>query len=402
MRSLGELETRQLPDVATARQPFFSPDGRWIGYFDGRRLGRMPADGGSQLTLCEVSGAPRGASWGDDGNVVFATTDPGTGLLQVSQEGGEPKLLTTPDPDRRGIDHVWPSVLPGARGVLFTITSGRPESNEVAVLDLESSRVETLVRGGSQPEYVDGHLLYATAGTLFAVQFDLESLTVVGEPVPVLDRIFMMPTGAANYSVARDGTLAYLSQDPNLALRCSLVWRDRDGRSEPIDAPLRAYTIARLSPDGTRVALDIRDQENDIWIWDFERETLSRLTHDPARDQNPVWTPDGRSVLFASDRDGTLNLYLQAATGIGTATRVTESATAQLPTSMAADGAVAVGHEDGATSLDVVSFPLQDRAERAGARRIHRLRRGAFRGRDPNAVLRAQRGSLPGRSLPRL
>jgi serine/threonine-protein kinase len=358
VRSMGNIEARELPHIDSARQPFFSPDGRWIGYFDGRRLGRVPAEGGSQLTLCEVSGAPRGASWGDDGNVVFATTDPGTGLLQVSPEGGEPKPLTTPDPDRRGNDHVFPSVLPDARGVLFTITSGRSDASEIAVLNFESSRVQSLVRGGSQPEYVDGHLLYAAGGTLFAVPFDLQRLRVLGEPVPVLDRVLMLPTGAANYSVARDGTLAYLAQDPNVPLRCSLVWRDRDGRAIPVDAPLRAYTMARLSPDGTRVALDIRDEENDIWIWDLERETLSRLTHDSARDQNPVWTPDGRSILFSSDREGTLNLYLQAASGIGEATRVTVSKAPQLPTSIALDGAIAVGHEDGATSFDVVSFPL--------------------------------------------
>ena len=402
MRSLGEIETRRLPDVATARQPFFSPDGRWIGYFDGRRLGRMPADGGSQLTLCEVSGAPRGASWGDDGNVVFASTDPGTGLLQVSQEGGEPKLLTTPDPDRRGIDHVWPSVLPGARGVLFTITSGRPESNEVAVLDLESSRVETLVRGGSQPEYVDGHLLYATAGTLFAAPFDLESLTVVGEPVPVLDRIFMMPTGAANYSVGRDGTLAYLPQDPNTLLRCSLVWRDRDGRSEPIDAPLRAYTIARLSPDGTRVALDIRDQENDIWIWDFERETLSRLTHDPARDQNPVWTPDGRRrpVRLRPRRHAKPVPAGRHRDGDGDAgDRERHRAASDFD----GRGWRRRGRPRGRADLVRRGVVLVERPRRERLARAHpRLRRRAFAGRDPNSVLRAQCGSVPGRSLSRL
>jgi serine/threonine-protein kinase len=367
VRSLGELETRRLPDIVTARQPFFSPDGRWIGYFDGRRLDKVLADGGSQLTLCEVSGAPRGASWGDDGNVVFATTDPRTGLLQVSQEGGEPRSLTTPDSDRHGADHLFPSVLPGARGVLFAISSGSPDSSEIAVIDLESSRVRTLLRGGSQPEYVDGNLLYAARGTLFAVPFDPESLKIGGDPVPVLDGILTLPTGAANYSVGRDGTLAYVAHDPNVAMKSSLVWRDRGGRAEPVDAPLRAYAIARLSPDGTRVALDVRDQENDIWIWDLERETLSRLTQDSARDQNPVWTPDGRHILFASDRDGTLSVYLESVTGTGTAMRVSDSVNMQIPTSMTPDGTIVIGHEDGPTSFDVVSFPLVDPAQAGSA-----------------------------------
>src|SRR5262249_20087228 len=148
--------------------------------------------------------------------------------------------------------------------------------------------------------------------------------------------VTIAPTGAANFVLARNGTLVYVAGGASSQRR--LVWVDRKGREAPIGASPRAFTSPRISPDGTRVAVDLYDQENDIWVWDLARETLTRLTLDSAHDRFPVWTPDGRRIIFNSDRSGSWNLYWQAADNTGIAERLTTSANIQIPSSMSPDG----------------------------------------------------------------
>jgi serine/threonine-protein kinase len=283
---------------------------------------------------------------------------------------GRADVLTTPDAKQHEGDHLLPSVLSGGRGALFTITAGQAENAQLAVLDLKTGQRKTLIPGGSAAEYVDPstgsgqarYLVYAAAGTLRAVRFDLARLEVLSDPVPAVEYVMVGSSGAANYAVSRSGTLVYA---PGRTSARSLVWVDRQGHETPIKAPPRAYAIPRLSPDGTRVALDIRDQENDIWIWDLARETMTRLTSDPGIDAEPVWTPDGRRLLFSSIRMGVSNLYWQAADGTGTAGRLTTSVID--PTSVTPDGTRVVGSDTAPkTQWDVVLFPLPSPASRAG------------------------------------
>ena len=227
-------------------------------------------------------------------------------------------------------DHVQPFILPGGRAVLFTVTvQGQPIDNaQIAVLDLKTGQKKILIRGGSDARYVDtGHLVYAAAGILRAVRFDLGRLEVTSDPVPVVEKVTMSgTTGVADFVLSQTGTLVYVPGGAGGALARTLVWVNRQGREEPIKAPLRAYSIPRISPDGTRVALDIRDRENDIWVWDLKREALTRITFDPGSDQAPVWTPDSRRILFSSPRNGVIaNLYWQAADNTGTVERLTTS-----------------------------------------------------------------------------
>jgi hypothetical protein len=215
---------------------------------------------------------------------------------------------------------------------------------------MTTGRRKTLVRG-SQAEYVDvsrgagkaGYLTYAAAGTVRAVPFDPVRLEALGTPVPVVERVPMKPRGAANYAVSRAGTLLYMIGAVDQTTPRSLVWVDRKGHEEPIGAPLRAYGTPRLSPDGTRVAAEIYDQNTDIWIWDFALKTLRRLTFDPAGEGMSVWTPDGRGIIYESGP--VPNLYRRAADGTGTVERLVTSATAQWPTAITPDGAHLVGFE---------------------------------------------------------
>ena len=365
LRALDQLDAKSLPGVTDVRSPMFSSDSRWIGFFEDSHLKKISTNGGPAIPLCLVGAGPRGASWGDDNTIVFATSEPRTGLWRVSADGGEPMVLTTPDAGQREADHVFPSVLPGNRGVLFTVTKvGQAENSDVAVLDLKTGQRKTLIPGGSQAEYVrTGHLVYAAAGALLAVRFDLARLEVLSDPVQVVDHVMTGRDGAANYAVSQTGTLVYVPARVAGPPTRSLIWVDRQGRQEPINAPRRAYTIARLSPDGSRVALDIRDQENDIWIWNFARETLTPLTFGPSLDEYPVWTPDSERIIFASNRAGPPNLYRQAADGSGSVDRLTTSGNLQRPTSMTPDGMGIVGVENTpGTLFDVFLFSVAGHA----------------------------------------
>src|SRR4029077_15040900 len=208
------------------------------------------------------------------------------------------------------------------------------------VLDLKTGQRKILIRGGADAQYVEsGHLIFAAAGALRAVRFDPVRLEVLSDPVTVVEHVHMKPTGAANYAVSRPGTLVYVPRElgGQTALR-SLVWVDRNGHEERINAPPRTYGPPRISPDGTRLAISILDHGNtQIWIWDLARETLRPLTFTPGMNGLPIWTPDGRRIVFLSDRTGVLNLYSQAADGAGPADRLTTSANPQWPTSIASD-----------------------------------------------------------------
>ena len=339
VRALDQLEARPLSGVTNAGGPFLSPDGRWIGFFTGTsgELKKVAIAGGTPIALCRYVGVPRGASWSVDDTIVFATNEPATGLLRVRADGGKPEVLTTPD-SAKGIDedHLFPSVLPDGRAVLFTIGPGTGSSNaanvQVAVLDLATGQRKTLIRGGSQAEYVDtGHLIFAAAGSLRAVRFDVATREILSAPLTVVDQVMTAVTGAANFSVARNGTLAYVmggAATQSIGPR-SLVWVTRQGREEPIAAPARAYLYPSISPDGARVAVAIADQEHDIWTWDVARQTLTRLTFDPGRDWYPAWTPDGRRIVFMSARTGVSHLYSRLADGSGADERLTTSSNVQ-------------------------------------------------------------------------
>ena len=375
VRHIDRLEAMPLSGTTRARSHFLSPDGRWVAFFaeGDAELRKVSITGGPTITLCKFTGAPRGGSWGPDGTIVFATSNPTNGLMKIGEGGGEPEVLTTPDEVQRGSDHVFPSVLPDGRSVLFTVVNaGQPQNAVVALLDLESKKTATLIRGGSHAEYVDsGHLVYAASGALRAVRFDLVNLKVLSDPVPVVDEVASSGAGVANYAVSRTGTLVYVPGSFTSGQR-SLVWVDRQGREEPIDSPPRNYVAARISPDGTRAALQINDQDQDIWIWDFRRGTLRRLTQDPAPETSPAWTPDSRRIIFNSARTNPSNVFWQAADGTGPVERLTTSPNLQVPYSISSDGSRLILTQRATHGPDLHVLMLE------GERRVTPLLSGSF------------------------
>jgi len=349
VRAFDRLDGEALPGITGIRYPLLSPDGHWIAFFGGANdeLRKVSISGGPSLVLCRYTGVTRGATWGANGTIVFATNDTLSGLLSVPEGGGEPKVLTKPDPASQEIDHLFPSFLPDGKTVLFTITSGgTTPTAQIAALDLKTGQKKILLRGGSSAQYVEtGHLVYAAGGTLRAVRFDPVRLQVLSDPVPVAEQIMTSGTGAANFAVSRNGTLVYVPAITGSVTlgggpQRSLSWINRQGREEPLKTPPRAYVVPRLSPDGTRLAVDIRDQDNDIWIWEFARATLTRLTFNPSVDIFPVWTPDSRRIVFGSARSGLMNLYWRAADGTGEDEPLAPNRNVTIPTSFSPDSKV--------------------------------------------------------------
>jgi serine/threonine-protein kinase len=369
VRAKDQLEPRALTGLGSPRAPFVSPDGRWIGFVNPLpvSLNKVSISGGPPIRLALLDGASRGVSWGADGSIVFATALPLTGLQRVSADGGEVTVLTKPDPARGEQDHLYPHLLPGGRAVLFTIvtTAGSPEASNVAVLDLGAGPgavPKLLVRGASQAQYLpSGHLVYFVAGTLRAIAFDANRLEVSGSQVPVQTDVMSLPSGTAEFDVASDGTLVFVVGGVATVARRQLVWVDRQGKEEPLAGlPIRAYVYPRLSPDGTRVAVDIRDQDNDVWVSDLQRQTLTRLTFHPLLDESPMWTVDGRRVVYTSQQDTPAgSLFWQAVDGTGTPERLTNANSPQRASSVSPDGKSLMFAQGGLKTLtDVFSLSL--------------------------------------------
>ena len=361
VRAIGDLNARRLQGLnPQIYAPFISPDGTWVGFSDESdgTLKRVSMLGGPAVRICSTGAGAAGiagASWAENDLIVFASNISG-GLWSVPARGGDPQELTKPKGDER---HAWPEVLPGGRAVLFTILSGEVENADIAVLDLATGEQRQLVPGGSYPKYSEtGHIVYAIEGTLRAVPFDLTRMQITGPPAPLLDGVLTKDSGAADFALARGGTLVYVASSGAPTARRILTWVDRMGREEQLTAPERAYVQPRISPDGMRVALSVADQDNDIWMWELARHTLTRLTFDPSFDNDPLWTPDGRRVIFASQRSGVVNLYSQAADGTGTVERLTESRTSQVPQAITPDGTHLIWRDAPATS-DLMLMALQ-------------------------------------------
>jgi serine/threonine-protein kinase len=345
VRSLDALEPVLIAS-GEIRGPFVSPDGQWVGFCDNlSTLKRVAISGGPIVPIAGLDSPPRGATWLPDGTIVFATSNPATGLQRVPSAGGTPVVLTRPDPRKGEADHIWPRAVSGSNAVLLTVTkqSGGLDAADVELLDFPALTRTPLLHGGSDAQYVgDGTLVFVAAGTLRAVSLDRRNLRTQGAVVPVLSRLVTSIAGMGDYGVASDGTLAYLDAVGGAAAR-RLVWVDRAGREEAIEAPSRAYTHPRLSKDDSRVAVYIADQEADIWIWDLRRPTLRRLTFGSPTEQAPVWVPDDGRVMFASDREGgASNVWSQTVDGAGIAERLTSSSNGQYPTSVSPDGTRAV------------------------------------------------------------
>jgi serine/threonine-protein kinase len=300
-RAMDRLEPEPIMGTEEGRGPFFSADGRWIGFWARNRLWRVAMTGGAPVEIAEIQN-PTGASWGQDDVIVYAQA--GQGVWQVPWRGGTPKQIVALEKNELAQS---PQLLPGNR-VLFTIASGGNwDTARVYVQHLET-RQRTFLAEGIDGRYLaaTGHLIYVLSGTLFGVTLNLDTLDMSAGsgPVPLRDGIgeaVQGLSGAAHFGVADDGTLAYVPADgfgTAVFRRRVPVWVDREGRETTLPgAEPRVYVYPRLSPDDTKIAFDVRDRENDIYLWNGG--SLQNLTHGALSDQYPLWLDD-RSIVYSS------------------------------------------------------------------------------------------------------
>ncbi len=362
VRAFDQTDSVPLAGADFPSGVFIKPDGQWVGFVGEFVLRKAAINGGAVQDLLKLGGRTMlGATWGEGRTIIFATDQTSKGLEQISEDGGPTTVLTRPNRERGERYHGWPAFLPAGQAVLFTIIhDGGIDNAEIAVLDTKTGAQKVLLRGGSAPRYVpSGHLIYGAAGSLRAVAFDLKGLQVRGTPVPVVPQLLTTPTGAADFDLSSDGVLVYVRGGLQEPAR-TLLWVDREGREEQIPSPVRAYQYLRISPDGARVAIDVRDQERDIWLWDFVRPMLTRLTFDPTPDRFPVWAPDGRRVLFTSERAGARNMFSQASDGTGVPEQLTRNTTTadKAPTSVTPDGAWVIFRDGEPQGFDVSRLAL--------------------------------------------
>jgi Tol biopolymer transport system component/predicted Ser/Thr protein kinase len=361
LRAMDSLEVKPIPGTEGGVNPFFSPDGQWVGFFAGNKLKKISVSGGAAVALGDAS-VPRGANWSSQGMIAFASTAV-SALQQVSDAGGSPQPLT-----RFGkgeVSHRWPEFLPGGKGVLFAAgPSGINFNNaEVAVQSVGTGERRNLIQGGTHPRYApSGHLVYVQGGSLMAVPFDPQRLTAAGTAVPVVEGVLQSPTtGAAQYSVSATGSLVYVSGGIQSA-QSRLVWVSRNGAEQSLAAPAHAYMFPRLSPDGRRVSMGIAEQETQIWLYDLSRDTLTRLTFEGNANYAPVWTPDGKRIAFESFKEAPGNIFWQLADGSGGLERLTTSEYLHAPSSWSRDGRLLAFIEvNPSTGVDIWVLRMGDR-----------------------------------------
>jgi len=343
---------RALPGTRNALGPFFSPDGQWLGFASVAGMSKVSLGGGAVLPLVPFGG--NGASWGADGVITTATP---TGLQQLPETGGTLRPLTKIGQGEG--THRLPDVLPGGRGVLFAIPAG-PNTGQVHVVySSPSGERREVIPAGTAPRYAPtGHLVYAQTGTLFAVPFDLDTQTVTGNPVPLVQGVLQTVAGFPQYSFSDTGTLVYVSGAATV--QRTLVWVARDGTEQALPVAPHEYDWPRLSPDGKRVAVEVEGQ---TWIYDIARDTLTRLTFTGTQNDGPLWTPDATHIVNRSNREGTpSSLFWEMADGSGGSKRLsTADQVADLPLSVSPDGQfVAFIRTDLKTLRDIWILSLKD------------------------------------------
>jgi Tol biopolymer transport system component len=366
LRALDQLEAQ--PIRGSNENPYeltFSPDGQWLAYFDrvtggSWTLKKIAVAGGVPVTLSPTGIDPVTLSWRAN-TMMFAQFRPGKFhvIQTLPDSGGTPQTVVTLDPEKERAG--WPQLLDDGVHVLMTVTPATAVSQadvDVVVQSMTTGKRTLLVHGGTDPRLLSsGHLVYSREGALHAVAIDTKRFEVTGSPVEIVERVL----SGTQFAIADNGTLAFMpgGGESEAVSRRTIVWVDRQGKEEPIAAKSRNYFHVRLSPDSKKIALESRDEEHDIWIWDLAREALTRLTFGPAGEGYPVWTPDSRRVLYRSDDRAGTTIFRKAADGTGIAERLAHSEIEASPNSLSPGGRHLVYRGGTAkTDRDLMLLPL--------------------------------------------
>jgi serine/threonine-protein kinase len=347
IRALDEATARSLAGTDGADQPFFSPDGRWIGFFANAELKKVSVAGGTPIAVCAAPN-PRGGAWAPDNTIIFAPS-PASVLLRVSASGGMPQPVTTLNREVNEASHRWPRVSADGEVLAFgggpTVTSRSWNESHLVVQSLKTGERRVVVPHGTYPQFAGDRLLYVQDRIVYAQAFDSGRLDVSGEAIPVLEQVETggINGGAYQLALSAAGTLLYGQGAPHAS--SSLVWVDRQGTEEPLPIPPGEYSWPRLSHDGRQLAATVTSATgSDVWVYDLSRSTGTRVT---TGDRNlwPIWSPDGTRVLYASSRTGSTNVYSRPAGGGGAEEQLTATDYTSFAHSISSDGKALVVSE---------------------------------------------------------
>jgi len=346
IRALDYVDAQPLPGTEGASFPFWSPDGRFVGYFAAGKLKKVDVTTGTSQVLCDVP-AGRGGTWSPTGVIVFGQS--ASALSQVSASGGVVTPATSFEPAQEVAWHYWPQFLPDGRRFLFLQRSAKPEQQGIYVGSLDSAQSTRLVSANVRGVFASGHLLFVRDGLLLAQALDSEMVHLTGEPVQVANRVGYYAS-AFGYA-AIDAAADVIAFGPALLTSKQLQSFDREGN--PVGRTFEGtFTSPRLAPDQNRVAFAARDAETanwDVWLIDLARGFLSRVTSDPETDWFPAFSPDGTRVLFASTRTptnaGTNTIYRRNVSGTGNDESLTPSSPVRgFPDDVSLDGQFVLFH----------------------------------------------------------
>jgi eukaryotic-like serine/threonine-protein kinase len=341
IRSLDSLVARSLPGTEGARRPFWSPDSRALGFFAGGKLKRTELSAGTPQILAEASLDPRGGTWGPDGTIVFAPAFQGS-LLRIAATGGTVSAAMALDSSRKEQTHRWPSFLPDGRHFLYYASrGGGEEPGEIFIGSLDQQPPRRVVESSSLAMFAaPGYLLFVRGTTLLAQPFDVDRLQLKGRPVAIADQLPRpgSTAGLRTFSVSSSGVLAYHA---GAGTQTQLAWLDRAGRELGVIGSPAEHYAPRLTPDGTRLAVERLDPDStnsDIWLMDLARSIASRFTFDPADDTLSVWSPDGTRLFFSSSREGVTQLYQALSDRPGSEEPLLRSGAWKAPDDVSPDG----------------------------------------------------------------
>jgi Tol biopolymer transport system component/predicted Ser/Thr protein kinase len=303
VRALGDFKPVALSDTKDAQYPFWSPDGKWLGFYSrAEGLMKIPVDGGPPQLVCAATNG-KGGSWNKAGDILL-TTDYNTSILTVKAAGGEARPVTDLAADKGFNSHRHPQFLPDGKHFLYLARGSGKTESEIRFASLDGGPAKVVTKNSAMGYYASGHLVFLSHGDLVAQPFDPSTGTMSGSPTPLVEDV-LEATGAAKgaFSVSSEGTLAYMQGQATQ--EGTVTWRDRSGREIEQVGDLASFSTVVLSPDTRSAAVGIIDQlagTNDLWIIDLERKFRTRFTTDPLDDINPVWSSDSRGVFFLSDR----------------------------------------------------------------------------------------------------
>ncbi|HTK81348.1 MAG TPA: hypothetical protein VL633_03580, partial [Bacteroidota bacterium] len=347
---MDQLTSQALPGTENANEPAFSPDGQWIVFGANLKLIKVSITGGAPEVICPLPNATRGIFWASDNTILFGIVN--DAIFRVPAAGGTPIQVTSLDSTGGEISHRFPQLLPDGKTILFTVKHNNITTFDDAIIvaqKLDNSERKVLIRGGAYPKYLPtGYLTYMRGNSMLAVAFDVDHVEIKGTAVAVEQGgWFLQGAGNATMDFSSNGTLVFAPTGAQTGNANSLSWMDRTGKLSPLYDTLKPYTVALLSPDGQKIALGINAANNDVWVYHIARSVLSRITFGGGNNDNPIWSPDGKYIVYSAEKGKTQNLFRKPWDGGGNEERLTTSPNFQVANSFTPDGKILSFNEKG-------------------------------------------------------